>query len=66
MTDLRITSYPRWQTADVHALTDRALAWLRTFTILHVPDERRLITVSADAVPEYIQGAREAGLEVEA
>ncbi len=46
MTDIRIVSYPRWQTADVHALTDRALAWLREFTVLEVAGDRPLITVS--------------------
>lgn len=66
MVDLHIISYPRWGTADVVATTDRALAWLRTFTVLEVSDERKTITVSADAVPEYLQGAKAAGLEVEA
>lgn len=60
--DIEIVHYRRWGTADVKPLTESGRRWLAEFTIL--ADGREYVTIDADAVVEYEQAARAAGLQV--
>jgi len=66
MTDLHITTESkRWQTARVHALTDRGLRWLAEAVTLYVAADHPAITVTDEGASELGITAHDAGLTVE-
>lgn len=68
--DLRITTYRRnvsgdcWRECCIRAETEKALAWLRMYTLLPVFDDDPCVTVSEEGAREYVRDARADGLEV--
>lgn len=60
--DIQIVYYSRWGTADVKPLSEPGRRWLAEFTIM--PEGRDYVTIDADAVAEYEQAAKAAGLLV--
>ena len=64
--DIRIRPLSRrYETSEVIALTQPARNWLQSFASAAITEKNPVVTVVNDAVPEYTNAARAAGLEVE-